>query len=228
MSKLILIILGFIISLPVFGQKILSGKIIDQSTARAIKNVDVIINEGKFKTKSDKDGNFKIVSMNEKDTLKFFHEKYISENTIVGNAKDFSVNLELLPEGKASEVGYGKQDNKSMTSSVTTLESDNFNKGPINDIYQLIRGRVPGLSIQYNSPHSTERATILLRGGSNFSQSVEPLIVVDGVAGVSLGSVDPNDVDTVTVLRDASSQAIYGSRATGGVIIIKTKRGKKD
>lgn len=98
----------------------------------------------------------------------------------------------------------------------------------VTNIYEFIRGKVPGLNIQgdVNSPNSKPR--IMLRGISSLNQdAAEPLVVIDGIPGASLNTVDPNEVAKISVLKDASAQAIYGTRAMGGVILITTKKAKK-
>lgn len=211
------------------SQKLVSGEIIDAATQKGIEGVSVEINDGKFNSKTDKKGKFKIFAMSDADTLKFFHDKYYSEFTVIGAATTLKVDLDLYDgQSKGEEIGYGKQERKSMTSSVATVKEGDFNKGVNNDIYQLLRGRIPGLIIQNTSSDPNAKPLIMLRGASNFNQSVEPLIVINGVADMSVNSVDPNDVETVTVLKDASAQAIYGARGTAGVIIITTKKGKKN
>jgi iron complex outermembrane receptor protein len=225
----LLIILVFSLwSNSTVAQRLIKGVIVDAESSIGIKNVTITINDGKLKSQSDKEGKFKIVTMSDSDTVKFFHDRYYSEYTILGDAQELKVDLTKLDQSKNVEVGYGNLDNRSLTTSTATLEEKDFNKGNNNDIYALLRGKIPGLIVKHNVYNPNEKPLIMLRGPSNFNQNVEPLIVVNGVTDFSLNSVDPNDVESVTVLKDSSAQAIYGSRGAAGVIIIKTKKGKSN
>lgn len=215
-----------IINLKVEGQKLVNGIVKDAGSGKGISDVTILINEGTYKSKTDKNGKFKIVTMNNTDTLKFYHEEYQNEFKVIGDNVKILVDLKQNFNGKNTDIGYGNLQKKNITSSVVTLEEKDFNKGNNNDIYSLLRGKVPGLIIRHSIQNPNEKPIIMMRGPSNFNQDAEPLIVLDGVSDASINSVDPNDVESVTVLKDSSAQAIYGSRATAGVIIIKTKKGK--
>ena len=113
-----------------------------------------------------------------------------------------------------------------MTSAITSVKSEDFNKGTVNDPMQLLAGKVAGLAIARPGGDPNGTSTIRLRGIATFGANSEPLIVIDGVIGGSLSTVDPNDIASMDVLKDASAAAIYGSRGGSGVIIITTKSGK--
>ncbi len=124
-------------------------------------------------------------------------------------------------------TGYGTQEKKEITSSVVSLSEKEFNKGNINDPSQLLQGKVPGLSVYNRGGDPNTNATIRLRGISTVGANTEPLVVIDGVLGASLSNVDPNDIESINVLKDGSAAAIYGSRGSSGVILVTTKRGSK-
>jgi len=134
-------------------------------------------------------------------------------------------------------VGYGTARRSDLTGSVSTVSSKDFNKGQISSPEQLINGKVAGVQIMSNSGSATAGSTIRVRGGASLNASNDPLIVLDGVplesGGISgnssnfLSMINPSDIESMTVLKDASSTAIYGSRASNGVIIITTKKGKE-
>lgn len=213
-------------NMNVEAQKLVNGIVKDADSGKGISDVTILINEGTYKSKTDKNGKFKIVTMSNTDTLKFYHEEYQNESKVIGGHAKILVDLKQNHNGKNTDIGYGNLQKKNITSSVVTIEEKDFNKGNNNDIYSLLRGKVPGLIIRHSIQNPNEKPIIMMRGPSNFNQNVEPLIVLDGVSDASLNSVDPNDVESITVLKDGSAQAIYGSRAAAGVIIIKTKRGK--
>jgi iron complex outermembrane receptor protein len=123
-------------------------------------------------------------------------------------------------------TGYGTQIRKEITSSVVTVNSKEFNKGNIGDPIQLLQGKVGGLQIGRAGGNPNQPFTIRLRGLNTLSGDPSPLIVIDGILGGALDALDPNDIASVEVLKDASAAAIYGARASAGVIIVTTKSGK--
>jgi len=125
-------------------------------------------------------------------------------------------------------VGYGTQTKREISGSVTNISEKNFNKGVTRTGVDLLKGKVAGLTITNGSGDVTKDQTIRLRGTSSLNASSTPFIVVDGVPGMSLNSVAPQDIESISVLKDASAAAIYGSRSASGVILITTKKGVKD
>ncbi|KFF20763.1 SusC/RagA family TonB-linked outer membrane protein [Chryseobacterium sp. JM1] len=137
----------------------------------------------------------------------------------------------LTKEKKIEEVvliGYGKQKKTDLTGSITALSTADFNKGAVTTAEGLINGRSAGLVITQSGTPGSE-ATIRIRGGSSLNASNDPLLVVDGLPldGVSLSTINPNDIESFSILKDAASTAIYGSRGSNGVILIATKKGSK-
>ena len=124
-------------------------------------------------------------------------------------------------------VGYGVQDTKEITSSVTSIDEAEFNQGNVSDPAQLLQGKVPGLTVSSRGGNPNAGSTIRLRGLSTVGANTEPLVVIDGVIGASLDNVDPNDIESVNVLKDGSAAAIYGTRGSSGVIIVTTKSGEQ-
>lgn len=123
-------------------------------------------------------------------------------------------------------VGYGSQQKKEITTAVTSVSSEDFNQGTVNDPTQLLQGKVAGLTIVNKGGDPNTNGTVRLRGISTIGGNQEPLVVIDGVLGGSLNNVDPNDIENITVLKDGSAAAIYGTRGSAGVILITTKSGK--
>ena len=127
--------------------------------------------------------------------------------------------------GEVVAIGYGTQTRKEITGSVANVSEENFNKGVTRDASDLLQGKVAGLTITSGSGDVTKSSTIRLRGTSTLQNDQGPLIVIDGIPGGDMTTVAPTDIESISVLKDASSAAIYGSRAAGGVILITTKRG---
>lgn len=205
-----------------------TGKVTGADDGVGIPRVNVTVKGTTRGVPSDLDGNFTIeVAANE--TLVFSFVGYISKEVLVGNQTTINVTLE--PDYAELEevvvVGYGSQEKKEITSSVVALDAEEFNKGNVNDPAQLLQGKVPGLSIYNKGGNPNGGATIRLRGISTVGSNVQPLVVVDGVIGASLDNVDPNDIESVNVLKDGSAAAIYGSRGSAGVILVTTKTGSR-
>jgi len=112
------------------------------------------------------------------------------------------------------------------TGSIAVLKTKQLNPAMTGDIYDMLKGRVPGLMIRRNSADPNSKASVMLRSSGTGDRVIEPLIIIDGISNFSLSSVDPNDVESIQVLKDGSAAAMYGSQAAGGVIIITTKTGK--
>ena len=150
--------------------------------------------------------------------------------------------MQLQPDSQVLSdvvvIGYGTQRKSDLTGVVTNVSSEDFNTGLVSSPEQLINGKISGVQIMTNSGSPTSGSTIRVRGGASLNASNDPLIVLDGVpleqGGISgndgnfLSLINPNDIESMTILKDASSTAIYGSRASNGVIIITTKKGNSD
>ncbi len=155
----------------------------------------------------------------------------------------FAINLALAQEKKASSrdvsevadslhgtdiinIGYGMQKQREFTGSISTVNSDGFNKGNINNPEQLIQGKVAGLDISKPGGDPNGKYYLRLRGLNTINANSQPLIVINGMINASFDNVDPNDIESITVLKDGSAFAIYGTRASNGVILVTTKKGK--
>jgi len=123
-------------------------------------------------------------------------------------------------------VGYGKSSRKNLSSAVTTIKPDDFNKGAIGDVGQLLQGKVAGVNITA-SGDPNRSAAVILRGASTLNSSQGPFYVIDGIPGADIATIAPDDIATIDILKDAAATAIYGNRAANGVIIVTTKKGRK-
>ncbi|MCX6254100.1 MAG: SusC/RagA family TonB-linked outer membrane protein [Bacteroidia bacterium] len=149
-------------------------------------------------------------------SLAFSQQKIVSDTILSKSAGDEIVN-----------IGYGNQKKREITTSIASIESDKFNKGNINTALQLIQGKVAGLSISKYGGDPNGSYLVRLRGMNTILGVDGPLIIVDGTTGASLDNLDPNDIESIDVLKDASAASIYGVRGSGGVILITTKKGEK-
>tara|TARA_R110000796_G_scaffold250788_4_gene380719 strand:- start:85036 stop:88032 length:2997 start_codon:yes stop_codon:yes gene_type:complete len=179
-------------------------------------------------TQTDFDGNYSLSNVGSDATLVFSYIGYKTAEIAVSGKSTINVTLE--EDAQALEevviVGYGSTTKKEITSAVTQVGEEEFNKGTINNPSELLQGKVAGLSIYNKGGNPNEDAVIRLRGISTVGSNSSPLIVIDGVIGASLNNIDPSDIESMTVLKDGSAAAIYGSRGSSGVIIVTTKSGK--
>lgn len=216
-----------------------TGKIIDE-TGQGLPGASVVV-KGLGRTSStDVNGNFKITGLaNGTVTLTASYIGYRSTDLVVTVNGNTVANFDLKPDAQNLNevvvIGYGTAQKKDLTGSITTVSSKDFQSGNITSPEQLIAGKVAGVSITSNSGQPGAGSTIRVRGGASLNASNDPLIVIDGIpfsgntisgAANPLSLINPNDIETFTVLKDANATAIYGSRASNGVILITTKKGK--
>ena len=216
--------------------KTITGRVTD-SVGNGIPNVSVTVKEAPSRgTTSANDGRFSLLVPANATTLVFSSVGYsYREIPITGNSVDVSLQPNASDLNTVVVIGYGTARKKDLTGSVVSVTAKDFQKGAIVSPEQLIAGKVAGVSITPNDGAPGSGSTIRIRGGSSLNASNDPLIVIDGmplsnsrVSGVAngLALLNPNDIASVTVLKDASATAIYGSRASNGVILITTKKGQ--
>lgn len=164
----------------------------------------------------------------ENPVLIFSFVGYLPQEIEVSNRSVIDVKLttDVTSLEEVVVIGYGTQRREEVTSSVATVSPEEFNKGNITDVSQLLQGKVAGLSIARPGGNPNGDFVIRLRGLSTLGANTQPLIVVDGMIGANINTVDPNDIASIDVLKDAASSAIYGTRGSAGVIIVTTKTGK--
>jgi TonB-dependent starch-binding outer membrane protein SusC len=218
--------------------------VVTDSKGDALPSVTVLEKGTQNGIITDFDGKFAIKVNEKAATLVFTFIGYNTQEIAVGTQSSISVKLEEDTKtlGEVVVVGYGTQKRKDLTGSITTISERNFQRGNIASPEQLIAGKIAGVAITPGSGAPGSGSRIRIRGGSSLS-SDDPLIVIDGVpvsGGGNKGSateniggianglalINPNDIETITVLKDASATAIYGSRASNGVIMVTTKKGK--
>ena len=231
-----LVLIFFIITSFVVKSQSVTGYVFDSQTGSAIPGVTVTVKGSQVATQTNEEGNFTIVASGNA-TLVFTSVIYTTLEMPVNNRVSLEVALSMATE-KLSEVvviGYGTMRKKDLTGAVTQVTTKDFQSGQITSPEQLIAGKVAGVSVISNGGAPGAGSTIRIRGGASLNASNDPLIVLDGVplsndnlAGSynALSMINPNDIETFTILKDASATAIYGSRASNGVIIITTKKGR--
>lgn len=215
--------------------KKITGTVTDETNQPIIGAV-VKVPETTVATSTDLDGKYSIDLPAGKTQLEFSYLGYESQLiTITANVVNVKLGQKTMVLSDVVVIGYGTTRKSDLTGSVSSVSSKDFNKGLISSPEQLINGKVSGVQIMSNSGSPTSGSTIRIRGGASLNASNDPLIVLDGVplesGGISgnsgnfLSLINPNDIESMTILKDASSTAIYGSRASNGVILITTKKG---
>jgi TonB-linked SusC/RagA family outer membrane protein len=239
MKKLILVFLSLLLVQVMGAQAIrVSGAVTDAADGSFLPGVNVVELGTTNGTITDMNGNYNI-SVPGNATLIFSYVGYLAQEIAVAGQTSINVTMQLdvVAIAEVVTIGYGTVRKQDATGSVVTVSSDDFNRGAITSPQELVAGKIPGVLITNDGGQPGAGATIRIRGGSSLSASNDPLIVIDGVpvdndgiAGMSspLSTVNPNDIASFTVLKDASATAIYGARASNGVIIIETKKGKKN
>lgn len=174
------------------------------------------------------DGNYSLTVNDLKKAV--LQASFIGYNTIEESVKGRStVEIKLSPSvvnlGEVVAIGYGTQTRKEITGSVANITEKDFNQGVTREASDLLQGKVAGLNIASGSGDVSSSPQIRLRGTSTLQNDQGPMIVIDGIPGGDMSTVAPSDIESISVLKDASSAAIYGSRSAGGVILITTKRG---
>ena len=215
----------FLIGSVVYAQTV-SGVVSDASGP--IPGVNVLVKGTTTGTQTDFDGNYSLDVGSPDAVLVFSFLGYATQEIPVNGQTTINVTLaeDIAQLNEVVVVGYGSTTKKEITSSVTKVDEEEFNQGTINNPSELLQGKVAGLSIYNKGGNPNEDAVIRLRGLSTVGSNQSPLVVIDGVIGASLNNVDPSDIESMTVLKDGSAAAIYGSRGSAGVIIVTTKRGK--
>ncbi|WP_321309065.1 TonB-dependent receptor [Marinifilum fragile] len=217
-------------------EKAVSGTVTDANDGMGIPGVSVVVKGTTIGTTTDIDGNYTL-KVDANSTLVFSFVGYKTQEILVGDQTQINVILSVETENLSEVVviGYGQVRKDDATGAVFSVNSDDFNQGSTSSPQDLIVGKVAGVQIVSDGGAPGSASTIRIRGGSSMSASNDPLIVIDGIPldnraidGMSnvLSSLNPNDIETFTVLKDASATAIYGSRASNGVILITTKKGK--
>lgn len=237
MKSIRIILVLLLLPLSIFAQQTITGKVTEESTGEGLPGVDIIVKGTTRGTSTDFDGNYSLDNINTDDVLIFSFMGYSTTEVVVTTNQTINVALNEDTESldEVVVIGYGTTTIKDATGSVAAITSKDFNKGNVVTPASLISGRVAGVSVTTDGSPGGGSA-IRIRGGSSLSASNDPLIVIDGLpisnSGVggsrsALASINPNDIDSFSVLKDASATAIYGSRASNGVIIITTKKGKR-
>ena len=231
--RLLMLCAVMLFALDVSAQTIISGHVKDDIGEDVI-GASVLIKGAPGGTVTDFDGNFK-VQCEPGVTLVISYIGYMTQEVVAKDGMEVIMKDDNALLDEVVVIGYGSVKKADATGSVMTFQADPKLKGVANNPQDMLVGKMAGVTVTTNGGAATDGATIRIRGGSSLSASNDPLIILDGVyidnSGISgmgniLSTINPNDIESFTVLKDASATAIYGSRASNGVIIVTTKKGK--
>jgi TonB-linked SusC/RagA family outer membrane protein len=203
------------------------GTVIDE-TGKAVQAASVVVKNASRGTTTDLDGKFSLTA-NAGNVLVVSSTGFVTKEVTVSNDKNLTITLARVNATLEDVVvvGYGTQKKTSVTGAISSVDSKTINSLPVVSVQQALQGRVPGLQVTNNGSPGTE-PIVRIRGISSITYASNPLYVIDGFPTGDLSTIDTRDIESVDVLKDASAAAIYGSRATNGVIIITTKKGRRD
>lgn len=204
-----------------------SGRVVDEN-GEALIGAGVVASDGKNMTITDMQGNFKITVTGANPSIKFSYLGYLDEEVKVGSKT--SINVRMTPDANTLEdvvvIGYGTQKKADLTGSVAVVKMQDIENSAATSVDNALQGRIAGVDIMSTGGDPGSASSIRIRGSRSVNATNEPLIVVDGImdAVQDISDVDPNTIESISVLKDASSTAIYGSRGANGVILITTKK----
>ncbi len=225
---LTLLLFGFAISFASAQGRTVKGKV-TSATEGPLAGVNIVLQGTVTGTMTDGNGNYSIEVPGPEAVLVYSFISYTTQSVTVGSQS--TINVVLAPAmSTLNEVvvtGYGTQKKREVTSAITSVKSDDFVQGNVDNPVELIQGKVAGLAISKPTGDPNGTFDIRLRGMSTIGANLQPLVIIDGVVGADLNNVDPNDIASINVLKDGSAAAIYGTRGSSGVILVTTKMGKK-
>lgn len=236
-SKFLLLwVVGMLLSVQVFAQGLTVKGVVKDNTGMGVIGANILVKGTTNGTITDFDGNFTLEAK-KGDVIVISFIGYKTQELPAAATMNVTLQDDTEVLDDVVVIGYGSVKKEDLSGSVVAIKAEEMNKGAVTSPQELMMGKVPGLSVAQGDGGPGSGSTIRIRGGASLNASNNPLIVIDGVPvsddaapGTSnaLGTINPNDIETFTVLKDASATAIYGSRASNGVIIITTKKGTQD
>jgi len=213
--------------LSVMQGKTIKGQILDE-TGESMIGVSVLVKGTTIGTVTDFDGNYSLEVPSGKNILVISYIGYKTQDITVGKSNQLNIKMEADTQAldEVVVIGYGTVKKRDLTGAVASMKNEDVTVAPTSNVMEALQGKIAGMDIVKSSGQVGEDVSILLRGSRSIYGSNEPLFIIDGIPG-SYSQVNPSDIESVDVLKDASSTAIYGSAGANGVVIITTKRGKE-
>jgi TonB-dependent starch-binding outer membrane protein SusC len=193
-----------------------------------LQGASIIVKGSSNATVSDKTGFFSIQVSDNNAVLQISFTGFLSSEIKIGNQNVVSVKLSVADSklGEVVVIGYGSQRQRKVTGAIGSINTKDISGVQVTGLDQAIQGRIAGVQVTQNSGEPGGSVSIRIRGVGSINSTNEPLYIVDGVPYGSLNAINPNDIERIDVLKDAASSSIYGSRASNGVVLVTTKRGK--
>lgn len=210
-------------------EKTITGRVTESSTNESLPGVNILAKGTSTGTVTDVDGNYRLTVADEVTTIVFSSIGYVTrEEAIDGRSViDLALSADVQSLEEVVVIGYGAVEKRDLTGAVSSVSSEEINALPITRPEQALQGRAPGVQVTQTDASPGGNVRIRIRGGNSLQAGNDPLYVIDGFAGAgNLSSLNPNDIESIEVLKDASATAIYGARGANGVVIVTTKRGK--
>lgn len=222
----LILLMSFLFNNMNAQQNIVSGKVVDNSGI-PLPGVNIVIKGTNKSSQTDFDGKFSIAA-SPGNTIIFTYIGMDANSVLVGDKTN--INVTLKPSSQSLEqvvvIGYGTKKKSDVISSVASVKSEDLIKVPTSDVGEMLRGKAAGVQVTLANGGPGSSSSIQIRGKKSINGSNDPIVIVDGVVVGNINDVNPNDIASLEVLKDAASQSIYGARAANGVILITTKRGK--
>lgn len=228
MRRIFIYVLACILfSVNAMAQLKVSGRVTDAKGASPLPSVNIAVKGTSSGTVTNVDGNYTLQVPDGKAVLVFSYTGYATQEVTVGSQTTINITLEekIGTLNDVVVIGYGAVKKSDLTGAVTTLKAEQLMDRPVPNISQALQGKVAGVDVNVNSSTPGQVAKVRIRGIGSINSNIDPLYVVDGVIGVEGNAINPNDIASIEVLKDASSTAIYGARGANGVIMVTTKRG---
>ena len=228
LKLLLLVSCGFFVTFNVYAQRTVSGTVTDAGTGEGLIGATVQVKGTSQGTVTDLEGNYTIEVNSSEDVLVFSYVGYETIEQPVGDRNTINVSLQESATQLEDVVviGYGTVKKSDLTGSVAVVSSEDLNRTPAANFQKALQGRASGVIVSSNSGAPGSGANISVRGIGSINRSGSPIFVIDGIITGNLNSINPADIESMQVLKDASAAAIYGADGANGVIIITTKRGQ--
>ncbi len=219
-------LLAFLLPSWALAQEVVSGTVTAQSNGEPLPGVNVVLKGTSTGTITDAEGTYRLNISGENPVLVFSYIGYISQEMAINNQSEINITLaeDLQTLSEVVVVGYGTQEKRDVTGAVSSVKGNQIQNLPVAGATQALQGRAAGVNVVRNGGAPGNTGSIRIRGTGTVNNA-DPLVVIDGVPAGSINDVNPNDIASIEILKDASASAIYGTRAANGVVIITTKRG---
>lgn len=228
---LLMLPLLFLAGLAFAQKKEITGKVIDLATGNPLSGVSIIAGKDKIGGTTNQDGTYSITVGPNIKSLEFSFVGFSKQTISIDNKKNIDVFLEseITTQNEVVVIGYGTQKRSNISGAVSKYKNERLDETPVSRLDQALQGKIAGVTVQNISSEAGAEPKISIRGISSINAGAQPLVVVDGqITPDGLAFINPADVESIEVLKDAASAAIYGSRGSSGVILVTTKKGVAD